>query len=184
MRTMKGCGDRSGPAVHRNICVVKRILTRASYMNVNVCLCETLKQVTNFIPQSTCQSVNHAHSSHIATPLRFYDDICPQKFVWLQISSPAVWGIHIIHHVPMSETAGLPLYCAPSPPSLTCLLHFIILLNGEMKDPLSLLRESASFVRHRLLKRGVWVAAVPSLNRTSVKFWEPTDKLGFWLEQW
>lgn len=51
-----------------------------SCMNVNVCLCKTLKQVIKFIPQSTCQSVNHAHSSHIATPLSFYDDICPQKF--------------------------------------------------------------------------------------------------------
>lgn len=27
---MTGCGDRSGPAVHGNICVVKRILTRVN----------------------------------------------------------------------------------------------------------------------------------------------------------
>jgi len=166
---MTGCGDRSGPAVHGNICVMK--------MNENelyecACLCKTLKQVAQFIPQSTYLSIIHIPCT--------FDDICPQKFVWLQF----VVFIPVIHHVPMSETAGLPLYCAPSPPSLTCLLHFIILLNGEMKDPLSLLRESASFVRHRLFKRGVWVAAVPSLNHTSVKFWEPTDKLGFWFEQW
>lgn len=164
MRTMRGCGDRSGPAVHRNIRAVRRILTRASYMNVNVCLCKTLKQVTNFIPQSTCQSVNHAHSSHIATPLIFYDTYVLRSSCVCR--SHLLQFIHIIHHVPMSETAGLPLYCAPSSPSLTCLLHFIILLNGEMNDPLSLSRESASFVRHRLLKRGVWV----ELNRTLVKF--------------
>ncbi len=43
-------------------------------------------------------------------------------------------------------------HCASSPPSLICLLHFIIHLNGGMKYLLFRLRESISFVRNRLLK--------------------------------
>lgn len=189
---MTGCGDMSGSSVHWNICVAKRILMCHCWKCVNLRECVHMNvqniKASRKVHSSISLSVNHAHSSHIDmhAPFSF-----TMTFVlrMVRVDSDLIfWNLGYSYNTSCSHVINsrdVSLHCAsPSPPSLTCLLHLIILLNGDMKDLLFLLKESASFDRHRLLKRGVWVAAVPSLNRTSIKFWEPTETPGFWLDQW
>lgn len=111
------------------------------------------------------------------TPVK--EDICPP------------WGKDLVScsfslnsrcsHASLLETARALahtiFYCTPSPASLTCLLHF-----HHSFKPLKRLGEFAFFceIELGLLKRTVWVAAVPSLNGTSFKLGSYGS---FWGEQ-
>ncbi len=119
------------------------------------CACVSVQNIkaSRKVHSSINLYVNHAHSSHIATPPSFLEKTFVLRGVRVEaglISCNLGYSYNTSCSHVRNSRAFSP-HCASSPPSLICLLHFIIHLNGEMKY-LFRLRESTSFVRNRLLK--------------------------------